>query len=39
MKCFGVLCFIALCIGLFVLVPPLGIGLLVIGVVIKILMK
>lgn len=39
MKLFGVLCFLGLCAGLFLVFPPLGLGLLVIGVVIKVPMR
>jgi hypothetical protein len=39
MKLFGVLCFLVLCAGLFLVFPPLGLGLLVVGVVIKALMR
>jgi hypothetical protein len=39
MKLFGVLCFLGLCGVLFLVFPPLGLGLLVIGVVVKVLMR
>jgi len=39
MKLFGVHCFLGLCAALFLVFPPLGLGLLVVGVVVKILMR
>jgi hypothetical protein len=39
MKALGVLFFLLICAGLFAVFPPLGLGLLVAGVVIKVLMR